>query len=134
MRRFNTGPSCRRPSSSKQDDGYAAVDALVALMILAATLVCSVSATHGSRLAADAALELRRANELGVYLVETAPVSPGKTSGQAQGFAWTLEVMDPVNAFGPGAICERRVVLTGLRDQRQFSIRANAVCPAAKPA
>jgi hypothetical protein len=103
-------------------------------MILAATLVCSVSATHGSRLAADAALELRRANDLGAYLIETSPNDPSKTAGQAEGFAWTREVMNPVNAFGPGAICERRVVLTGLRDQRQFTVRANAVCPSGKPA
>lgn len=110
--------------------GYAAVDALVALMILASTLVCSVSATHGSRLAADAALDLRRANELAGYLLDTAPTTPGQTVGEADGFTWTRVVSEPVNAFGPGAICERRVVLTGVRDHRQYDARSNAVCPA----
>lgn len=111
-------------------EGYAAVDALVALMILASTLVCAVSATHGSRLAADAALQLRRANELSAYLLETSPSEPGATSGEVDGFAWRREVTEPIETFGPGAICERRVVLTSLRDQRRFSARTNAVCPA----
>ena len=100
-------------------------------MILASTLVCAVSATHGSRTAADAALELRKANELTSYLLETSPAAPGKTAGEADGFTWTRTVADPVDTFGPSAICERRVALTGVRDRRQFEARTNAVCPAA---
>jgi hypothetical protein len=110
--------------------GYAAVDALVALMIFASTLVCAVSATHGSRMAADAALDFRKANELSAYLLETSPATPGETSGETDGFAWTRTVMQPVDTFGPGAICEHRVALTALRDKHKFSAKTNAVCPA----
>jgi hypothetical protein len=113
------------------EDGYAAIDALVALMILASTLVCSVSATHGSRTIADAALELRKANELTGYLLETSPTAPGQTDGEADGFKWTRTIGEPVDTFGASAICERRVVLTGVRDARRFETRTNAVCPAA---
>lgn len=112
-------------------DGYATVDALVALMILAAVMIAAVSAAHGSRLTADLALEYRKANELAGYLLETAPPTPGVTSGQAEGFAWTRTVEEPVDTFGPGAICERRVVVTGLTDHRRFETRTNSVCPAA---
>lgn len=111
--------------------GYAAIDALVALMILASTLVCTVSATHGSRTVADAALELRKANELASYLLETSPATPGETTGAADGFSWTRTVAEPVDTFGASAICERRVVLTGVRDKRRFEARTSAVCPAA---
>lgn len=111
--------------------GYVAVDALVALMIFASTLIYSISATHGSRQAADLALEYRKANELAGYLLETAPTAPGHTAGSADGFTWTRVVAEPVDTFGPGAICERHVVLTGVRDGRVFEARTNAVCPAA---
>ena len=112
-------------------DGYAAVDALVALMILASTLVCAVSATHGSRMVADAALELRKANDLASYLLETSPKTPSETTGAADGFTWTRTVADPVDIYGAGAICERRVVLIGRRDKRRFEARTSAVCAAA---
>ena len=110
--------------------GYVAIDALVALMILASTLVCAVSATHGSRMAADAALELRKANELAGYLLETSPAEPGQTTGQADGFVWTRTVSEPVDTFGPGAICERRVSLIGVIEGRKYEARSNTVCPA----
>jgi hypothetical protein len=123
-------PFVRASHAADGQDGYAAVDALVALMILASTLVAALSATHGSRLVADAALELRQANELSAYLLETSPRTPGETSGEAEGFAWTRQVSEPVATFGAGAICERRVALTGLRDHRLYTTRTNAVCPA----
>ena len=118
-------------AASDDQAGYATIDALVALMMLAAVLVSSVTATHGSREAADLALEYRKANELTVYLLETAPKEPGRTSGQSPDFAWTRVVSEPTDTFGSGAICERRVTLTGLKDQRQFEARTSSVCPAA---
>jgi hypothetical protein len=112
-------------------DGYATVDALVALMILASTVIASVSASHGSRETADAALALRKADDLAAYLLETAPPTEGATAGQVDGFAWLRLVSPPVETYGAGAICERRVILTALRDQRRYEARANAICPAA---
>lgn len=100
-------------------------------MILASTLICSVSATHGSRVAADAALELRQANELSAYLLEAAPSEPGQSSGQTGSFRWVRIVSEPVGTFGSGAICEHRVVLTALRVVRQYEAKTNAVCKAA---
>lgn len=131
---FAEGRGQRQAWSSghrEEEDGYAAVDALVALMILASTLVCAISATHSSRAAADMALEIRRANELAGYLLEVSPTTPGETVGQAEGFDWRRIVGEPVDTFGASAICERRVVLTGVRDKRRFETRTNAVCPAA---
>lgn len=113
------------------DAGYAAIDALVALMILASVLVCAVSAIHTSRTAAEMAFQTRQANELSGYLLETSPTTPGQTSGEAAGFSWTRVVAEPVNTFGPSAICERHVVLKELRDKRVFEAWSNAVCPAA---
>jgi hypothetical protein len=111
--------------------GYASIDALVGLMILAAVLVSSVAATHGSREAADLALEFRKANELAGYLLETAPAEPSETKGQSPEFSWTMVVSEPTDTFGPSAICERRVTLRGLRDNRRFEARTSSVCPAA---
>jgi hypothetical protein len=116
----------------RDQSGYAAIDALVGLMMLAAVLVCAVSATHQSREAAGLALEFRHANELAGYLLETAPAAPGVTHGQAVDFAWTRTVSEPSDTFGAGAICERRVTIVGLRDNRRFEARTNSVCPAAQ--
>lgn len=121
----------RRRSKADLEAGYAAVDALVALMILASTLICAVSAAHTSRTTAEIALEFRRANELTAYLLETSPDTPGETAGQLDGFSWTRGVAEPVTTFGPSAICERHVTVTAIRDGRRFEARGNAVCPAA---
>lgn len=120
-----------RRSSADLEAGYAAVDALVALMILASTLICAVSAAHTSRTTAEVALEFRKANELAAYLLESSPDASGATSGQLDGFNWTRDVAEPVSTFGPSAICERRVSVTAIRDGRRFEARGNAVCPAA---
>lgn len=118
-------------AADRDQAGYAAVDALVGLMILAAVLVATIAATHGSREAADLALEFRKANELVAYLLETAPQASGETAGQSSDFAWTRTVSEPIDTFGSGAICERHVTLRGLRDGRRFEARTNSVCPAA---
>lgn len=108
--------------------GYAAIDALVALMILSSTLICGMSAAHQSVTAAEAALELRRANDLTSFLLETAPVEPGLTTGTTDGFGWRREVSAPVLTFGPGAVCVRAVRLTSDRSRRAYGAKTNTIC------
>lgn len=129
-RRFG-GVEPRQNRASGGEDGYAAVDALVALMIFSSTLICALAATQGGRQAADAGFELRQARDLTSDLLETSPTKPGTSVGEANGFTWRRIVSEPTEAYGAGAICEHSVVLTGLHDQRRFETRTNAVCPAA---
>lgn len=108
--------------------GYAAIDALVALMILSSTLICGMTATHQSVTAAEAALELRRASDLTSFLLETSPSQPGETRGTSDGFAWQREVSAPVLTFGPGAVCKHQVSLVSEKSRRAYAAKTNAVC------
>lgn len=114
--------------------GYAAIDALVALMILSSTLICGMTATHQSTTAAEAALELRRANDLTSFLLETSPIDPGLAVGVTDGFEWRREVSAPVLTFGPGAVCTRSVSLTNARSHRTYAAKTNAICEPEKAA
>lgn len=126
----------RRPRGAGPGDeelGYAAVDALVAMMILASTFICAVPATFGSWRIAAAALELRRANSLSVYLLEAEPDARGADAGELDGFSWRREVGEPTSTFGAGGVCERTVTLTSQKTSRIFVTKANAVCQIVLP-
>lgn len=114
--------------------GYAAIDALVALMILSSTLICGMTAAHQSTTAAEAAFELRRANQLTSYLLETSPAQPGQTVGTTDGFGWRREVSVPVLAFGPGAVCVRTVSLANAKSHRNYTAKTSAICEPEKAA
>jgi len=78
--------------------GFAAVDALVALTVLASTLILALGAASSAQRAVAAALETRRAEQLLGFLMSLPKVSPGIWTGADHGIAWTLRVTPAADA------------------------------------
>jgi len=110
--------------------GHAAVDALTALMILASTLIFSITATYQGLQTSSAGLEARRANELVRYLLETAPTEPGAVSGKTGHLIWERIVSEPEQTFGSGAVCAQRVLIRSERSRRVYSAETLKICAA----
>lgn len=72
--------------------GFAAVDALVALVILSSALGLSLVATQSARKVAAQAARTRRAEALCRYLLVTNTGVVGVTSGRSADLDWRLEV------------------------------------------
>lgn len=117
-------------SDDSQSDGFAAVDALVALTILTSTIILTLAATQVARRAATDALETRRASELLQFVVLSEPHKIGDRTGQAAGFNWRLETAQStiaVNAATP-PICTRKAEATSLRTGHHYRLGTSEVC------
>lgn len=112
----------------RADDGFAAVDALVALAVLSATIVFSLAALHTSRLAAEAALEARQAGQLLKELLDGTAGQPGVVTGQNARFAWRVEVQPPVLVAGASALCRREAEARARRTGRAYALTSARVC------
>jgi hypothetical protein len=115
---------------SDQSGGFAAVDALVALSILATTIILALSAAQTARQTAVAASEMRRAEDLLRYLVDTAPWTMGRTSGHTTAFAWRIDT-EPTGTVAPTSsvqICSRSAQLRGVLTGRSYRIDTAAIC------
>jgi hypothetical protein len=117
----------RQPPAASE--GYAAVDALVALTILAATVVFSLAALHSGRRVADSALEARAATELLRQLLDQPPFS-GQKSGQDRLFTWQVITQPPVLAVGAAALCRRDAKVAARRTSRRYALSSASICPA----
>jgi hypothetical protein len=119
-----------QPAGGGSSDGFAAVDAMVALMILATTLVLAIGAAETARRTAVAAEETRRATTLLRYLLDTAPPAVGGQSGRANGFSWQVDVRQAAPTSVPGAIlCDRIADLVSEKSGRRFRLETAAICP-----
>lgn len=121
------------PDVLRTQDGYAAVDALVALMILASTIVFALAAVHVGRQAADAALEARQSTQLLEEVLESAPGAPGESSARDRRFAWRLTVEEPVLVAGPAALCRHDATVTALATGRRYRLATARICPSGDP-
>lgn len=117
-------------SDDSQSDGFAAVDALVALTVLSSTIILTLAATQVARRAANDALETRRASELMQFIVLSEPHKIGDRTGRASGFRWRLETAQStiaVNGATP-PICTRRADATSLRTGHHYRLTTSEVC------
>lgn len=113
------------------DSGFAAVDALVALMILATAIVLSLQSVETARRAARAASETREATTLMRYLLDATPRDLGVLRGHAARFDWTVETrrVAGATAVPGGRICRRSVALMESNNTRHFSLSTAEICP-----
>jgi hypothetical protein len=118
-----------------QDEGFVAVDALVALAILSATVALTLQTADVARRTATTAAQMRRAQAL-LEQVLDAESAPGSTSGQSEAFAWRVEVAAlPLNPGQSQAmrLCRRaaQVTLEGGVSASAHVYRASTVrlCP-----
>lgn len=98
-------------------------------MVLSSTLACALAGAHQSLTASQAALELRQANDLTSYLLETAPTLPGTSSGVSGDLTWRRTVSDADTTIGAAAICVRAVEVRGVRSGRRYAAQTGIVCP-----
>lgn len=110
------------------DAGYAAVDALMALVILSTAVILSLQAMAGAKQAAALAWEVRRAKILTVQLLETGPRQFEEASGSDQGFDWRL-VTQATGADRPIAICRRAVSLVSHDRHKAYETSTLVTCP-----
>ncbi len=116
--------------SAESSGGFAAVDALVALTILATTIALALQAADSARKVAAAALQTRRAETLLQALALTDPGQVGEWNGRAQGFDWRVTVAEaPVDPGAPGLrTCTRSADLKETGGRRRFRIDGLIYC------
>lgn len=114
---------------SSAADGFAAVDALVALTILATTIALSLEAATTAAQAAAAANEVRQANTLLQYLLQSRA---SDDAGRSEQFAWRVEVKasDAAQAGSPFQLCRHAAVARGRRSGRSYALVTLTACPA----
>jgi len=127
LRAFSVHPT------SSGENGYASIDALVALMILSLAVILSMTALQQARQAANAALEVREAGILLSRLLESGPRSMEPASGQAQGFAWALNTT-PTGSERPIEVCRRQALVTSAASGRSYAAATQETCPPAAAA
>jgi len=97
-----------QPAGDGASDGYAAVDAMVALVILAMTITFALGAAQAARRAAVVAEETRRAVQLLRYLVDEAPLTTTIQSGVANGFTWRVQTRPTISRMAGMSIAMAR--------------------------
>jgi len=110
------------------DSGYALVDALVGLLIIAMGLIFSLEAGRQAHTAVDQALEVRRAQSLLIQLIETGPKSFTDSAGTTDSFSWQVETR-ATGGERPIQVCHRRVILTNVRTRRTYGAATLETCP-----
>jgi hypothetical protein len=111
-----------------RDGGYAAVDAMVALLIIALTIVLSLQAVLQARRSAAMADEIRGAQVLMARLLDSGPRSFSPAAGTTNGFSWRLETA-PTGLDRPIALCHRGVTLNSAATGRTFKAGTLETCP-----
>jgi hypothetical protein len=113
----------------KDQDGFASVDAMTGLAILASTLVLALSAHAMSRRMADAAVETRRATVLLQWLIDDRGAAA--ESGRVAGFDWRVETqparLGPSDARAP--LCSRSASVQSSASGRSYGLATLVPCP-----
>ncbi len=120
---------------SKSEEGFAAVDAMVALAILAGTFAVGASALGSARRIAAAAAEMGAADATLRLVADQQPGTLGDSSGRSGRFQWRAQtVLSEMVASGP-AICRRTAAVTSTRSGRRYELNTYVFClpPEAKP-
>ena len=111
-------------------NGFAAVDALVALTILALTISLSLQSLGSARRLAGRTVEIRQASALLQYLVDAGARDPGVQTGVQAPFQWRFEVsLEPVDPQAPALkLCRRAAVVTEIRSRRTYRLQGIEYC------
>lgn len=111
----------------QNEAGYAAIDALVALLLLTLGLMIGFSGLAQARSAADLGDESLRAQLLMTHLLQSAPRAFELQSGVSDGFDWRVET-SPLGGERPIELCRRSVELSSAT-QRTFRAATVETCP-----
>lgn len=108
--------------------GFAAVDALMALTILAITIAFAINAVSVGQRAARAASETRKAEVLMVALLDAPTRQPGVYRGTGSDMAWTVTVTPRLGQMSP-MLCDTKVEVAGRTSRRTYQLATAETCP-----
>jgi hypothetical protein len=112
----------------EREAGFAAVDALTALAILATTIALSISALSVARRASVAASETNAARTTLLQVLGDAPRLPGVYSGTIGAFDWSLRIHEETPPNSPARLCRQRASLHGRVSGRSYADESRAPC------
>jgi hypothetical protein len=115
--------------AAETDSGFAAVDAIVALMIISLTLGLSYAAIQNAEASGRMADEATRADALLRDLIEGRDDALGTDAGSRDGFTWRVETQ-LTGSDRPIAVCRRAVAITNMRSGRAYATSTLQPCPA----
>ncbi|MBS0297122.1 MAG: hypothetical protein JSR45_12490 [Proteobacteria bacterium] len=122
----------RRCIPARDEAGFVAVDALVALAILSATVALSIRTADTARRTASLAVETREAQAVLEQVLESPVRSPGSISGRSGAFDWKLVISPLPLATGSSQadrLCQRTVEVRRGDDARMFRASTVRACP-----
>lgn len=120
--------SARSGTSAEKSGGYAAVDALIAMFILGSTVVFSIAAAQQGMRAAALAREIREADLLTQSILANTTGTTASTTGRRSGFAWSLDVGEPLHSYGAAALCTHKVTMQSVTSRRTYVTATDEVC------
>ena len=117
------------------EGGFATVDALVGLVVLAMTVSLALQALTGSRRLAERALEIGQAEALLQYLVDAGTTSIGVHTGRVGAFQWNLRVAaEPLDMQAPAVrLCRQEAELVERRSGRHYHLQTISFCSPPDP-
>lgn len=120
--------SVRSDDEQADSAGFAAIDALMALTILATTIAFAINAVSVGQRAARAASETRQAQALMEALLDAPIRQPGTYHGKSSGLAWTVNVTPRLPNTSP-LLCDTKVEVAGRRAQQTYQLATAETCP-----
>ncbi len=111
------------------DGGFAAVDALMALLILATSLALGLTAVEQGVKLAKRAETFEAAKMLAATLQATYPAPTPEANGVAHGFNWSVAWRQESNDVPPPRLCWQDVALVSESDARRFHFSRAMFCP-----
>ena len=124
------GDAVKVAAAQVRQAGFAAVDALMALTILAMTMALAFQAMISARGLAERAAETRRAAALLQYLMDSDIGTIGERAGMTDRFSWKLAVsLVPADPAAPAVrSCDRSAEVRALRSQRRYRLSTTEFC------
>lgn len=115
------------------EDGFAAVDALTALVILSTTITLSIGALSVARRAERAASEAATARSTLQFLLAEPVRTVGMYSGSNLAFDWTLQVDAEGAASAPVRVCVQRLSARSRASGKTYGIESRRPCAPQTP-
>jgi len=110
--------------------GFAAVDAITALAILATTIALSISALSVGRRAAMSAAETEQAQTSMLALLDQSVPAEGVSSGSLSDFDWSIAATPTERSLTPVSVCRVDVSLRSRISGRRYRFFSHKVCSA----
>ena len=114
---------------SDNENGFAAVDALTALAILATTITLSIVALSVARRAEQSASEASAARTTLRFLLTEPARPPGLYSGSNPDFDWTLQVDQEAGGVSPVQLCAQKISLRSRGGGKLYAVQSRRPCP-----